>query len=55
MATTTKTAHGINEESIEPYHANNGAMLDSEKIDAREAYEVFQKSAEGVDFRTVSW
>lgn len=56
MSTTaTKTTPGVNEEGIEAYHANDGVMLESEKIDEREAHEVFQKSAEGVDFRTVSW
>lgn len=57
--TSTKLAFRANEDNIEPDITNNGiGPLDEkhdEKHDEREAHEVFQKSTEGVDFRTVSW
>ena len=53
--TQTKPTPGVNEDSIDTYRGNNGAVLDNEKNDVREAHEVFQKSDELVDFRTVSW
>ena len=52
---TSKSEFAINEQGIEASQRNHGVMLDNEKIDDREANEVFKKSAEGVDFRTVSW
>lgn len=52
---TSKSVSGIREEGIEAYPHRGGVVLDNEKIDEREAHEVFKKSAEGVDFRTVSW
>lgn len=51
----SKSALGVNEDIIERNDTNNGEGVDSEKADVREAHEVFQKSSEGVDFRTVSW
>jgi hypothetical protein len=52
---TAKSVAGVNEDSIERGEGGDGGRLDSEKVDVREAQEVFQKSSEGVDFRTVSW
>lgn len=54
-ALMSKSALGVNEDIIERNDTNNGEGVDSEKADVREAHEVFQKSSEGVDFRTVSW
>lgn len=51
----SKTAMDVNEDTIERTDAGIDAGFASEKMDEREAHEVFQKSAEGVDFRTVSW
>lgn len=51
----SKSDSAIGEKEIEASQRNHGVMLDSEKVDDREAHEVFKKSAEGVDFRTVSW
>ncbi|KAL1606234.1 hypothetical protein SLS60_003636 [Paraconiothyrium brasiliense] len=45
----------VNEDNIERAVASNEVGLDNVKMDVREAHEVFKKSTEGVDFRTVSW
>ena len=52
---TSKSVPGVNEDSIQPHRVNGGVAIDGEKMDAREAHEVFQKSVDGVEFRTVSW
>ncbi|KAJ4356804.1 uncharacterized protein N0V89_004841 [Didymosphaeria variabile] len=49
-----KPAPGVNEDNIERADTGNEVGLESEKMNVREAHEVFKKSAEGVDFRTVS-
>ncbi|KXT01946.1 hypothetical protein AC578_2567 [Pseudocercospora eumusae] len=50
---TTKSGPGLTEDSIEPQVFHHGVGY--EKGDEREAHEIFQKSTDGVDFRTVSW
>jgi hypothetical protein len=51
----SKSAAGVVGDSIEREYGRSEGGGVSEKMDVREAQEVFQKSAEGVDFRTVSW
>lgn len=45
----------VDDDIVQVTSATDGNVDDLEKKDAREAHEVFKKSAEGVDFRTVSW
>ena len=52
---TSKPALTTNEDGIERYNVHDAIPLSSEKTDIREAHEVFQKSVDGVEFRTVSW
>ena len=49
----TKSVPGITKDAIEAHSPSDIAVHDSEKL--REEHEVFQKSTDGVDFRTVSW
>lgn len=48
----TSTKRGV-EDEIESYSPNDSVVYNKE--DVREAHEVFQKSTDGIDFRTVSW
>lgn len=41
------------ENGIEPVEATAGVVYDKDYV--RETHEIFQKAADGVDFRTVSW
>ncbi|KAF7192835.1 N amino acid transport system protein [Pseudocercospora fuligena] len=50
---TTKSGPGVTEDHIEPQVFDHDTI--HEKGDEREAHEIFQKSTDGVDFRTVSW
>ena len=50
---SSKPVPGVTEDGIEAHHGTISVI--TEKDEAREANEVFSRSTEGVDFRTVSW
>lgn len=53
MPIPEKAVPGIDEDSIGVHRFSDDAVYDKDQL--REEHEIFKKSTDGVDFRTVSW